>query len=234
MTTKKPDTDLILSKRLQGQLPEIKQYSHEELVGAATFYSKSGLLPEHIKSMEACYIAMRWALALGIDPFLGLRDIFVIDNIPSLRTEAALALTYGSGFMEYEKQYFEGSPFEDSYTAVFKLKIKGQEEHVSKFSVADAKRALLWGKKTHKGYPTAWITYPKRMLMYRAVGFGLRDKVPHVLRGSRLYEEIIDYSDYETVKDTSTPTEVNVEVRKIKPGRTMQGPPDLDEAEEVK
>ncbi len=236
MTENKNTPDLIKSKLPLSKLPEIKQYSHEELLQAATFYYKSQFLPEHIKTMEACYIAMRWALALSIDPFLGLRDIFVIDNIPSLRTEAALALALSSGFVEYQEQYFEGKAYEDNYTAVFKVKVKGQKEHISKFSVKQAKLAMLWGKRTKNNKATAWITYPDRMLMYRAIGFGLRDQVPQVLRGARLYEEIIDYSQYEVVEDNSTNGEVKVQVQK-KGSNTMRNdlpPDDIEDVTEIK
>lgn len=204
--------ELIVSKRMESQLPAVKEYSHDELLQMSNIYYKSQMIPTHLKTPEAVYIAMRWALALGVDPFLGLRDIFVIENIPSVRTEAAIALVQSSGFCEMIKQEFIGNPFDDSFTAICKVKRKGGEEHISTFSVKDAKTALLWGKKTNSGKATAWVTYPKRMLMYRAVGFALRDIFPDVLRGAKLYEEVIDYAQYEIVEDKSTQEGVNVTV----------------------
>lgn len=214
--------DLVLSGKLKSQLPELKQYSHEELLQMSNIYFKSKLLPEHLTTPESAYIAMRWCLGLGIDPFLGLRDIFVIDGIPSVRTEAAIAMVEVSGFSENIKQYFEGNPFDDTYTAVCVVKRKGRDEHVSKFSVKDAKTAGLWGKKTKNGNPTSWVSYPHRMLMYRAVGFALRDIYPDVLRGARLYEEVKDYTQFETIKEeTNSVGEVTkVEVKKAPENKT--------------
>lgn len=192
--------------------PEIKQLSTDEIKEQSQIYFKSGLAPSHLKNWEAVFIAMSWAQGLNIHPILGLRDIFVIDNIPSLRTEAAMALVEISGFCEYFEQEFTGKPYEDDFTAVCRVKRKGRKEHISTFSVKDAKIALLWGKKTKTNAPTAWVTYPQRMLMYRAVGFAIRDIFSDVLRGSRLYEEIIDYPQFEILENKSTSNEVNVTV----------------------
>lgn len=206
------DENKLVARKMESHLPEVKQFSHQELVDMSNIYHKSKLAPPHLQTPESIYIAFRWALALGVDPFLGLRDIFVIENIPSLRTEAAIALVESSGFCEYIEQSFIGEPFEDSFTAVCKVKRKGRKEHTSTFSVKDAKTAKLWGKKTSSGKDTVWITYPKRMLMYRAVGFAIRDIFPDVLRGAKLYEEVIDYSQFEVVEDKSSTQDVNVKV----------------------
>lgn len=199
-------------RKTKSLITEPVQLTQEQLKTQAEIYFKSGLVPSHLKNWEAVFIAMTWAQGLGIHTTLGLRDIFVIENIPSLRTEAAMALVEVSGYCENFEQEFTGNPYDDNYTAVCKVKRKGRKEHVSTFSVKDAKTALLWGKKTKTGQPTAWVTYPKRMLMYRAVGFAIRDVFSDVMRGSRLYEEIIDYPQYEIVQDSSTKDEINVTV----------------------
>jgi hypothetical protein len=199
-------------RKTQSLKPEIKQLTTEELKEESKIYFNSGLAPSHLKNWEAVFVAKSWAQGLGMHTTLGLRDIFVIDNIPSLRTEAAMALVEISGFCENFEQEFIGKPYDDNFTAVCKVKRKGRKEHISTFSVKDAKIALLWGKKTNTGKPTAWVTYPQRMLMYRAVGFAIRDIFSDVLRGSRLYEEIVDYPQYEIIDDKSNSTEVNVVV----------------------
>jgi len=58
---------------------------------------------------------------------------------------------------------------------------------VVQFSVADAKRAGLWGKAG------PWTQYPRRMLQLRARGFALRDGFPDVLKGLVTAEEAQDY-----------------------------------------
>lgn len=206
------DENKLYPTKSKSLMPELKQLNTEEIKEQAMIYFKSGLAPNHLKNWEAVFIAISWAQSLGIHPILGLRDIFVIDNIPSLRTEAAMALVEISGYCEYIEQEFIGNPYDDDYTAVCKIKMKGRKEHTSTFSVSDAKRAKLWGKKTKTNQDTTWITYPMRMLMYRAVGFAIRDVAPHVLRGARLYEEVIDYPQYEIIDNKSTSSEINVTV----------------------
>ncbi len=202
----------LIPKKVEG-LPHTKEYSHDQIMQMAEIYQKSGLLPSHLKSKEAAYIAMQWAVSIQISPFM-LKDIYVIDNIPTIKTELAIAMVEQSGYCDNIEQSFTGTPFEDSYTAVVKVKRKGRKEHISKFSVADAKRAGLWGKRTVNNKPTAWVSYPSRMLLYRAMGFALRDIFPDVLRGSVTTEEAQDFSQYEVVKDESTSSEIKVEVRK--------------------
>ena len=58
---------------------------------------------------------------------------------------------------------------------------------VVRFSVADAKKAGLWGKSG------PWSQYSKRMLQLRARGFALRDAFPDVLKGLVTAEEAQDY-----------------------------------------
>ncbi len=179
----------------------VKEYSHEEIWTMANIYHKSGLAPAHLKNPEAVYVSLRWAASLGVDMFLGMRDIFVIDNIPTLRTEAALALVEVSGYLEDLEQYWEGEKGTDSYTAVCRVKRFGRKEQISRFSVADAKLAGLWEKKNPSGKGTTWVTYRWRMLMYRAIGFALRDNFSHVLRGAKLKEEVETYEQYKDVTE---------------------------------
>ncbi len=39
------------------------------------------------------------------------------------------------------------------------------------------------------------------MLMYRAVGFALRDIYPDILRGAKIFQELQDFSQYDEVKE---------------------------------
>lgn len=55
-----------------------------------------------------------------------------------------------------------------------------------RFTIADAKKASLWGKEG------PWKQYPKRMLKFRARGFKLRDTYGDVLKGLRTIEELQD------------------------------------------
>lgn len=236
----KPSSQIEHSKKVQQGA--VKEYTHDEILTLSNIYFKSGLAPSHLKNPESIYISFRWAISLNIDPFLGMRDIFVIDNIPTLRTEAAIALVEASGFCENIEQYWEGEKGTDNYTAVCKVKAYGRKEHISRFSVADAKLAGLWEKKTPSGKGSSWVTYRWRMMMYRAVGFALRDVFPHVLRGCKLKEEVETYNQYKDVTETPNGEIKVTKVNNFKSGSTRmrdnmnQMPPEDNEVdyEEVK
>ena len=61
--------------------------------------------------------------------------------------------------------------------------------HERKFSVADAKKAHLWGRRG------PWENYPERMLQMRARGFALRDSFPDALKGVITVEEAQDFPE---------------------------------------
>jgi hypothetical protein len=76
----------------------------------------------------------------------------------------------------------------DNMVATCSAKRRGYERPtVVRFSVADAKKAGLWGKTG------PWTQYPRRMLQLRARGFALRDAFPDVLKGLVTAEEAHDY-----------------------------------------
>ena len=80
--------------------------------------------------------------------------------------------------------------------ATCEAKRRGDAEPVvSRFSMADAKRAGLAGKTG------PWTQYPKRMLQMRARGFALRDAFPDLLRGFVTAEEAQDYPTPEPARE---------------------------------
>ena len=97
--------------------------------------------------------------------------------------------------MESHKEWFEGNG--DTRKAFCTVKRKGDPEVKSgEFSVADAKKAGLWGKTG------PWTQYSDRMLKMRARGFALRDGFSDVLRGLGIAEEV---QDYQAIKDVTPP-----------------------------
>jgi hypothetical protein len=80
-----------------------------------------------------------------------------------------------------------------AHGGVCQAKRRGDAQPVeSRFGVAEAKKAGLWGKQG------PWTQYPRRMLQMRARGFALRDAFPDVLRGLVTAEEAADYTHVET------------------------------------
>lgn len=150
----------------------------------------SGLSPKGIETPEAAFIVIAHGLEIGLSAMQSLQSIAPINGRPCLWGDALPALVWGSGLCDHITEVFEGTDGTEGFTAVCRTKRKGsQSDTVGTFSVADAKKAGLWGK----GGP--WTFYPKRMLKVRARAFALRDAFADVLRGLAIAEEVQDYSE---------------------------------------
>jgi hypothetical protein len=143
-------------------------------------------------------IAIQMGADLGLKPLQALQNIAIINGRPSIYGDAALALVQASGQIERFHEEFTGTFPNDDFTAHCTIKRKGWPDEIkSSFSVADAKAAKLWGKRGRDGQDTPWITYPQRMLKFRARGFAVRDAGSDLLLGLVLAEEAQDYPSIE-------------------------------------
>jgi hypothetical protein len=158
---------------------------------------------------EACMLAIQHGAEIGLAPMQSLQCIAVINGRPSIWGDAAKALCLSSPACEWVTEEFEGDG--ESLVAVCTAKRKGSPKPtVTRFSVADAKTAKLWGKRGRDGQDTPWITNPKRMLQLRARGFALRDAFPDVLKGLVTAEEAQDYPSTEAAKEPAKPATPSV------------------------
>ena len=149
--------------------------------------AQSEFAPKDFKGKpESCMLAIQHGSEVGLSPMQSLQSIAVINGRPTIWGDAALALVQSSPVCEYVKEYLEGQG--DNFTAVCEAKRRGYPAPtVSRFSMADAKRAGLAGKAG------PWSQYPERMLALRARGFALRNAFADALRGLITAEEAQDY-----------------------------------------
>lgn len=148
---------------------------------------KSGMAPKGVSTAEQAMVTILHGMEVGMTPMMALQSIAMINGRPSIYGDGALGLVQGSGLLEWSKEYLEGEEGKDSFKAVCEVKRKGDKEvKRGEFSVADAKRANLFGKVG------PWQQYLKRMLQMRARGFALRDGFSDVLRGLHIAEEAQD------------------------------------------
>lgn len=135
---------------------------------------------------ESCLLAIQHGSEIGLSPMQSLQNIACINGRPAIWGDAALAVAMASPVCEYVREYIEGDG--DTMRAWCEAKRRGYDKPtVATFSVADAKRAGLWGKSG------PWTQYSRRMLQLRARGFALRDAFPDVLKGLVTAEEAQDY-----------------------------------------
>ena len=90
-----------------------------------------------------------------------------------------------SGLLEQKRVEYSGEG--DSLTCTVTLQRRGREPQIYSFSVKEARAAGIYDRS-----PT-WRNYPRRMVYYRALGFGLRDEFADVLKGTKTVEELMDY-----------------------------------------
>ena len=182
----------------------ISQY--DELVRFAETVANSGLAPKGMEKPQAVFVAVQMGLEVGLTPMASLQNVAVVNGRPTLWGDAQLAVCRGTGELEVFEEWFEvggvkttrnPADYKDDTAAVCKVKRAGGQEVESAFSVADAKRAGLWGKAG------PWTQYPFRMLRNRARSFALRDTFGDALKGFRSAEEV---RDEEPERDVTPPS----------------------------
>jgi hypothetical protein len=145
----------------------------------------AGMAPKGMDTPEKCMIAIMRGMEVGLTPFMALDKIAIVNGRPTIWGDGAIGLVRGSGLCEFIKERIEGAG--EARMAVCEAKRRGEPEPIRRtFSVADAKKAGLWGKQG------PWQQYPERMLQMRARAFALRDGFADVLGGLYLREEIED------------------------------------------
>ena len=149
--------------------------------------ANSDFAPKDFRGKPAsCVLAIQAGAEIGLSPMQALQSIAVVNGRPSIFGDAALAVAKASSVCEYVTEAVEGDG--EQMVATCTAKRRGYPTPtVVKFTVADAKKAGLWGKTG------PWTQYPRRMLQMRARGFALRDAFPDALRGMVTAEEAQDY-----------------------------------------
>jgi hypothetical protein len=149
--------------------------------------ANSDFAPKDFRGKPAsCMLAIQCGAEIGLAPLQALQSIAVVNGRPAVYGDAALAVVKASHVCEYVIEACDGDG--EQMVATCTAKRRGYPQPtVVKFSVADAKKAGLWGKSG------PWSQYPRRMLQMRARGFALRDAFPDVLKGLVTAEEAQDY-----------------------------------------
>lgn len=155
----------------------------EDLQRLAGAMVRAGIAPRG-DTAEVAFGKMVFGMELGLSPVQSLSSVVFVHGTPSLYGTAFRGVILSCPSLEKApEEWFEGEPYEDNYTGYCKLTRKGMGEFVGKFSVADAKRAGLWGKDNYK-------LYPDDMLPARAFSRAARRGFGDVLKGCYPWEEL--------------------------------------------
>jgi hypothetical protein len=151
----------------------------------------AGVIPS-AKSAQQAFILLAAGFEAGLGFTATCKNVMLVNNKPSIWGDAALALVVRSPMCEGVEETLEGTG--EALEARCRVLRKGWSKAVERsFSVADAKKANLWGKAG------PWANYPKRMLAMRARAFALRDSFPDLLMGLGVVEEEDDVPSRITV-----------------------------------
>lgn len=155
-----------------------------EAMQMAEMLSRSQMVPKTYQNKpQDTLVAMMMGSELGLNPIQALQNIAVVNGKPSIYGDALLALVMNHPRFGGHEESFE----ESTMTATCTVWRKGeQKSHSVSYSQLDAEKAGLWGKQG------PWSQYPKRMLMWRARGYALRDKFADALGGLITVEEAQD------------------------------------------
>lgn len=180
--------------RAGGGIGAIVPQDAEQAYRMAQLIVKSGLAPKDMSTPEKVVTAIFHGLEVGLKPMQAVQSIAVVNGRPCIWGDAALGLVMGSGALADISETIEGDG--DDMTAICRATRAGMSSAVERrFSVADAKKAGLWGKTG------PWTNYSRRMLQMRARSWALRDGFADVLKGLHVYEEVRDFAMAATVAD---------------------------------
>lgn len=158
--------------------------SINEAMQMAEMLSKSQMVPKSYQNRpNDTLVAMMMGSELGLNPIQAIQNIAVINGKPAIYGDALLALVQNHPKFGGHEEHFD----DKTMTATCTVWRRGEDkQHSVSFSQADAQQAGLWGKSG------PWTQYPKRMLMWRARGYALRDKFADALGGLITVEEAQD------------------------------------------
>lgn len=195
----------------------------------ARLYFHSGLVPKTFDSVEAVFTGLQFLMQLGVKkPLVALRNVYIVNGIPSLWGDLPLALVRQSGLMKgitetiFDKSGKEIKPsnqnlneevFGASCQTIRRERVVGSNEWIETiretwFTVEDAKKAGLLGEPKK-----LYGKYLRRMLKMRARTENLKDEFGDVLNGTAIaeYDHHVLPEFEDAIPTTSKPVEGNAD-----------------------
>lgn len=173
---------------------------------------KAGMVPKGVSHPGAVVGLIEAGKELGLAPMYALSNLTFTNGRLGIMGDAAKALIRGNGMLEPGTDFTEeyvGEEMTPEWTCTVIAQRKGMQKPFARsFSMREAIAARLVKlengralSRTRDGWGDhgPWSAYTKRMLMYRALGFLVRDYFSDVLGGAVLTEELRDYPTTDAV-----------------------------------
>lgn len=163
-----------------------------ELAAIADIYAKSKLVPNQFDTKEKVFVGMQMAYALGMEPAIAMRQMYVLNGIPHVYGDIPLALVQRSSLLEDMTETQEMNPAGDCISATITLKRVGKSEKTYTLTWAEAVKSNIdqyWDKDEKKfKEKVTYKNFRKRMLQMRIRSLALKDNFADVLNGIAIYE----------------------------------------------
>ena len=207
VTTTEPRPQLTAGGQVSAMVPQ----TLDEAFRLAKAIAISGMAPRGMDKPEQITVAIIAGAELGLAPFQSLQSFAVVNGRPTLWGDGLMAVARAGGVKV--KEWVDGEG--DMTTAHCEVTRPDNGEVIARsFTVADAKKAGLWGKQG------PWQSYPRRMLAMRARAYALRDGCADMLRGFQVREEVEDYAPIRDVTPKDAP---NLAARLTGPAPAAEG-----------
>jgi hypothetical protein len=177
---------------------KLKPENSMQMFAFAEAILKAGFAPKGYDSAAKIVVGMQFAKELGLEAVSGLRNIAVINGVPSIFGELPLKLAYQTREIKFIDEYVIDAEYNKICLANKNLSAKPwagvcvlQRNELPKveatFTMDEAERAGLLDKRG------PWNTYPKIMLMRRARSQALKTAFPDAIGGAPIAEYDFNY-----------------------------------------
>ena len=178
--TDQPSKDLVVASNAYSRAGLTERQQYIRMLAAA-----GNLLPAHLRAGTSGDPGKAFLLAetgdmLGIHPMAAVTGVHIIEGKPSLSANLMTGLVRKAGHVL--RVTVTGKPEDESLAATAQL-IRSDDPDFTfevTWTVADAKRAGLWGKGN-------WLKYPRAMMKSRVVSEIIREGASDVLMGGNVY-----------------------------------------------
>ena len=187
----------------QEQAHAIAKRTFDEIARMSVAFGRSGFFG--IKNAEQAMSLMMIAEAEGLHPARAFQEYHVIQNRPSLRSDAMLArYQRAGGKIEYLQRSETCVEIKFTHEASGSIEVK--------WDIPRAKGIKVWKnqKQVSLTESDTWKNYPTAMLTARCISEGVRASYPACIVGFYAPEEVEDFGDKE-------PNEIKPEPKKKTP-----------------
>jgi hypothetical protein len=172
----------------------------------------TGFFPKAIDTPQKAMLIMLKGRELGIPPLQAIEDLMVVDGKVTQSGKLMLARIY----QRYPEAQIFADVKTDTQCAVIASRSKGSKSEAFSFSLDDAKKAGLLGKRN-------WQQYPKNMLYWRVIANVAREMFPDTLMG-------VNYTPEELGCETTEDGEV-VDIEEVPKTAAQPKAPDVNRLE---